>query len=155
MQCVEDSTTTGHNNANKQVYFLSDSNDLVRHVTKELPVNDSNSNRYNWTLPQLQQLVASSTTKNNNKSNRGLVVVARDVTEETAHLDRQKGRSAPAYYDTFVDLLIVMHARCVVYGIGYYAAFGAKISGTPCRYLYQEEEWGSQAAKDAKLCKEQ
>ena len=78
--------------------------------------------------------------------------MARDVTEETAHLDRQKGRPAQAYYDTFVDLLIVMHARCVVYGIGYYAAFGAKISGTKCRYLYQQEEWGNQVAKDARLC---
>lgn len=40
-----------------------------------------------------------------------------------------------------------MHARCVIYGIGYYAVFGAKISGTECQHLYQKEAWGNQAAK--------
>jgi hypothetical protein len=79
-------------------------------------------------------------------------VVARDVTEETAHLDRQKGRPPEAYYSTFVDLLVTIHANCVVYGIGYYAAFAAKISPQGCAYLYQEEAWGVQARKQAHTC---
>ena len=140
LQCAGTSTSS------KQVYFLSDSNDLVRHVTKELPGADIADLNYNWTSPELKKLVSPSETS------EGLTVVARDVSEETAHLDRQKGRPATAYYDTFVDLLIVMHAGCVVYGIGYYAAFGAKLSGTPCRYLYQQEEWGPQSTKNAKVC---
>jgi len=67
---------------------------------------------------------------------------ARNVTLENAHIDRQKGRDPSAYYGTFVDLYITMQAQCVVYGIGYYAAFAAKLSGVPCTYLYAEEEWG-------------
>jgi hypothetical protein len=82
----------------------------------------------------------------------GLEVLSRDPKEENAHIDRQKGRPPEAYYDTFVDLLVVMHAQCVVYGIGYYAAFGAKISGTICQYIYQKEAWGAQVNKEAEIC---
>jgi hypothetical protein len=130
------------NSDGTRVYFLADSNDLVRHVTQEL--TSPNSDNYNWTLPELQRLVQTS----------GQTTVSRDVSEETVHIDRQKGRPADAYYDTFVDLLIVMHARCVIYGIGNYAAFGAKISGTSCLYLYQKEEWGrsTENKEEAKLC---
>jgi hypothetical protein len=39
-----------------------------------------------------------------------------------------------------------------VYGIGYYAVFAAKISGTPCTYLYQEEAWNPQSKKRAHAC---
>ena len=82
-------------------------------------------------------------------------MVARNVTLENAHIDRQKGRAAPDYYGTFVDLYVAMQARCVVYGIGYYAAFAAKISGTDCAYLYAEETWGSQVEKNARICPKQ
>jgi hypothetical protein len=49
-----------------------------------------------------------------------------------------------------------MHARCVVYGVGYYAAFAAKIGGIDCSYLYAEEAWGSHLGSTtkhrAKIC---
>ena len=127
------------------IYFLSDSNDLVRHVTVELLdaqfVQEANTNASSENIyPELQAVVQSG------------VLVARDVTNETAHLDRQKGRPADAYYSTFVDLFIAIHAYCVVYGIGYYAVFAAKISGTQCKYLYQKEAWGSQGDKQALEC---
>jgi hypothetical protein len=127
------------------IYFLSDSNDLVRHVTVELRdaqfVQEANTNTSSENIyPELQAVVQSG------------VIVARDVTNETAHLDRQKGRLADAYYSTFVDLFIAIHAHCVVYGIGYYAVFAAKISGTQCKYLYQKEAWGSQGDKEALEC---
>jgi hypothetical protein len=38
-------------------------------------------------------------------------------------------RDPPAYYATFVDLFLAVHARYVTYGIGYYAVFATKISG--------------------------
>jgi len=128
------------------IYFLSDSNDLVNHVVSELhpPSNNINNNQSHITSSgihrDLYQLVQSLTIK------------ARDVSLETAHLDLQKGRPAAAYYATFVDLLLVIHARCVVYGVGYYASFGAKLSGTTCQYLYQQEAWGHQAPKLAQSC---
>jgi hypothetical protein len=149
LQCAS-SSIIGTLPSSNQVYFLSDSNDLVRHVTKELP--SSNASSFNWTLPQLQQLVTQDTTQNNDKNR--INVIGRDTPEQNAHIDRNKGRPAEEYYDTFVDLLIVMHARCVIYGIGYYAAFGAKVSGTSCRYLYQQEAWGATAVKEAEICPE-
>ncbi|KAL3939808.1 MAG: hypothetical protein SGBAC_005535 [Bacillariaceae sp.] len=138
---------TNANGSGNKVYFLSDSNDLVSHIVQELPSSaaDSSTSK-NWTLPELQELVGST------KHANGLEVLSRDPMEENAHIDRQKGRPPEAYYDTFVDLLVVMHAQCVVYGIGYYAAFGAKVSGTTCQYLYQKEAWGAQAMKGAEIC---
>ena len=133
------------------LYFLSDSNDLVRHVAFEL--NDenhflttiANTNSSNTIDPSLQYVVQHS--------HGG--VVSRDVSEENAHIDRQKGRPASAYYGTFLDLLVAVHARCVIFGIGYYASFAAKISGTKCKLLYQAEEWGkSRSDKRAQVCTE-
>jgi hypothetical protein len=124
------------------IYFLSDSNDLVRHVTIELQDEKFINANQTQIDHSLQKVVVES----------GTIIRARDVTEETAHLDKQKGRPAEAYYGTFIDLLIAMHAKCVVYGIGYYAAFAAKISGTPCTYLYQEEAWKPQSKKRAHMC---
>lgn len=145
LQCAKSISSSSKNSTYSPVYFLSDSNDLVSHITQELPAMDSTDTKtYNWSLPQLQQLLGSKT--------NGLAVLSRDPTEENAHIDRQKGRPPDAYFDTFVDLLVVMHAQCVVYGIGYYAAFGAKISGTSCQYVYQQEAWGAQAMKGAEVC---
>lgn len=138
-----------------KIYFLSDSNDLVRHVAVEL--QDPRFVMANHTeIDQdlYHQVAGNSSRSSSNK------VVARDVTLETAHLDRQKGRSPEHYYSTFVDLVLVMHAHCVVYGIGYYAAFGVKLKTSPpsgsesCSYIYQAEKWHSQAEKQAQPCPE-
>jgi hypothetical protein len=126
------------------VYFLADSNDLVRHVSLEL--QDSNgylkTNQTGIYQPLLTEVQAAPPRH----------IVARDVTLENAHIDRQKGRDPPAYFGTFIDLYVAMQAKCVVYGIGYYAAFAAKISGTTCSYLYAQEAWGSQVSKQAHIC---
>jgi hypothetical protein len=131
------------------IYFLADSNDLVRHVVWELnphinpsivPLVQNNSLESSGVDPAFYHLIQS------------LNIKARDVSQETTHLDLQKGRPAFAYYATFVDLLLVVHAQCVIYGVGYYASFGAKLSGTPCQYLYQQEAWGHQAPKSAQVC---
>eukprot|EP00980_Cylindrotheca_fusiformis_P015123 scaffold4180_cov99-Cylindrotheca_fusiformis.AAC.4 len=143
LHCASSAATTP-DTTSSSVYFLSDSNDLVRHVTEELPTQHSFDS--NWTNWRLQELVPT------------MHVVSRDSSEETAHIDRNKGRPIHAYDATFVDLLIVVHAKCVVYGIGYYAAFGAKISGTKCRYIYQQEKWGATTdtvtgkGKEAEIC---
>jgi hypothetical protein len=124
------------------IYFLSDSNDLVRHVTIELQDEkfvNANQTQIEHTL---RKVVVES----------GTIIRARNVTEETVHLDKQKGLTAEEYYGTFIDLLIAIHAKCVVYGIGYYAVFAAKISGTPCTYLYQEEAWAPGSKKRAHRC---
>jgi len=109
------------------IYFMSDSNDLVRHVAFEL--QDAAQNDSDVDRPLLQMLAAQR-------------IRARDPTMENPHIDRQKGRPPAEYYPVFVDLLLAIHARCVVYGIGYYAKFAAKLSGTTCKLRYAEEVWG-------------
>jgi len=141
LTCARDVGDT--NDETTPVYFLSDSNDLVTHVAVELA--DSNymkthGSNSSWVNQQLLETVRSQK------------VVARNTTIENPHIDRQKGRPPDAYYPTFVDLYIAMKAKCVVYGIGYYAAFAAKISGTDCTYLYAKESWGAQVEKSAKIC---
>lgn len=149
LQLQKNSHTTGEETT--PVYFLSDSNDLVRHVAVELQDPEYRRTQANWTDMDrhLSQVIQQA--KPISEGRWGWIK-ARDVSEETAHLDKQKGRPPEAYYSTFVDLMLAIHAQCVVYGIGYYAAFAAKISGTSCQYLYQKESWGSQAAKAAKVC---
>ena len=127
------------------IYFFSDSNDLVRFMAHEL--TDPEYRRQNATFFE------NATDANALKSIEGIRLIARDATEENAHIDRQKGRPAPAYYGTFVDFLLAINARCVTYGIGYYAIFAVKISGITCKQVYHEEEWGGrEGTKVAPKC---
>lgn len=128
------------------IYFFADSNDLVQYMVHEL-ANDPHFLAKNQTLLNnpVDQAAANAILS--------VQMVARDMTLENAHIDRQKGRPPPAYYATFVDLYLAIHARCVTYGVGFYALFATKISGTQCKLIYQEEEWGgTQGTKGAKLC---
>jgi len=115
------------------IYFYADSSDLVQHVTNSTSTTER------------RRFVANST-----DNSRGLAVlqiahiVSRNVSkQETVHIDRQKGRDVQAYLPTFVDLIMAINARCVTYGVGYYAVLATKISGTTCTLQYQKEAWGS------------
>lgn len=131
------------------IYFMSDSNDLVRYVAHEL--TNSSFVTKNATLFDNKHDTAAL------KAVESANIVAREVSLENVHIDKQKGRSAEAYYGTFVDLLLAANARCVTFGIGYYAIFATKISGTECKLLTQEEEWGRHVGgkKAAELCTEE
>lgn len=130
------------------IYFFSDSNDLVRYMSDEL---------YNTTFVQRNaDAFANSMTEQRALTlTEKLKVLARPSTDENAHIDRQKGRPASAYYGTFIDFFLAINARCVTYGVGYYAVFATKISHTSCKLLYQEEAWGGNEQKRLKapLCK--
>ena len=131
--------------SDEPIYFFSDSNDLVRYMAHEL--TDPEYIKQNATSFQNAADAAAL------KSLDSVRLVARDATEENAHIDRQKGREPPAYYGTFVDFLLAVNARCVTYGIGYYASFAVKISGISCKLVYQEEEWGGrEGTKAAPKC---
>ncbi|GAX17125.1 hypothetical protein FisN_5Hh511 [Fistulifera solaris] len=119
----------------EKVYFFSDSNDLVRYIAHDLLKEENTA--------------VTTVEKEAEDVVRTMHIVARDALEENAHIDRQKGRDIPAYYGTFLDLFLAIHARCLSYGIGYYAIFAAKISGTQCKLLYQEEYWGGEDNKRA------
>ncbi|KAI2500277.1 hypothetical protein MHU86_14157 [Fragilaria crotonensis] len=127
------------------IYFFSDSNDLVRYMAHQL--TDPEFRKQNATLFQNATDAAAL------KSLDGVRLIARDASQENAHIDRQKGREPPAYYGTFVDFLLAVNARCVTYGIGYYASFAVKLSGISCKQVYQEEEWGGrEGTKAAAKC---
>lgn len=130
------------------LYFFSDSNDLVRFMAHELTDGRfvaANASLFISGGVDARALAAVQSTK----------IVARTVVAENPHIDRQKGRPAAAYYPTFVDLLLAVRARCITYGVGFYAVFAAKISGTPCKTLYMEETWGGSYNKSstAEVCK--
>jgi len=122
------------------IYFFSDSNDLVRYMSHEL-TNQSfvtaNASVFEKSPFDAKALEVVSNTH----------IVARDATTENAHIDKQKWREPHEYFGTFVDLFLGIHARCVTFGVGYYAIFAAKISGTDCKVLYQKESWGSTTDK--------
>jgi hypothetical protein len=125
---------------NEPVYLFSDSNDLVRYMSHEL--KDPKFVAGNMSIFK-ENKVNAAALKIAEETN----VLAREMSTENAHIDRQKGRDPPAYYATFVDLFLAVHARCVTYGIGYYAVFATKISGISCKLLYQEEAWGGSEFK--------
>jgi len=117
------------------LYFLSDSNDLVTYISRNLKNQsfiEENASFFHDSSVDEKALEAV----------RSVDIRAREAIEENAHIDRQKGRQPSEYYSTFVDLYIAMGARCVIYGIGYYASFAAKISNTECVMSYTREEWG-------------
>jgi len=144
LQCAK----TLRNDPNEPIYFFSDSNDLVRYFTREL----QNQTFVQANRTMLQNSLVDRTALEEIQSSH---LIARDVDLENAHIDRQKGRAPPAYYGTFVDLFLAINARCITFGIGYYAVFAAKISGTRCKKLYTEEAWGGNERKKllADVCK--
>eukprot|EP00521_Asterionellopsis_glacialis_P015357 CAMPEP_0195300410 /NCGR_PEP_ID=MMETSP0707-20130614/27360_1 /TAXON_ID=33640 /ORGANISM="Asterionellopsis glacialis, Strain CCMP134" /LENGTH=417 /DNA_ID=CAMNT_0040363087 /DNA_START=190 /DNA_END=1443 /DNA_ORIENTATION=- len=128
-------------NKEEPVYFFADSNDLVDYMVHDL--KDSNFLAKNATI------VNNSVDQAAIRAVSPVTLIARDVREENPHIDKQKGRDPPAYYPTFVDLYLAMGARCLIYGIGYYAVFASKLSGVDCKLLYTEETWGGSDTKAA------
>jgi hypothetical protein len=139
------------------LYFFSDSIDLVRHVSSD-PLHVA--------APQQEgegdAIEAAAAEADAREASRGVRVVsllgsnassyARRVLraagggeygeKDVAHLDKNKGRPPEDYYPTFVDFWLASEARCVTYGVGFYGALAAKVSGTSCRLLHENEAWG-------------
>jgi hypothetical protein len=122
------------------IYFFSDSNDLVRYMAHEL--SDPQFVTANASIFRESPTDAAALEVARRRS-----IVSRSDDSENAHIDKQKGRDPLAYYSTFVDLCIAIQARCLAYGVGYYAVLATKISGISCKVLYQEEQWGGSEYK--------
>jgi len=122
------------------IYFYSDSEDLVRYMTNEL--NDAAFLKRNASIFEYSKVDAAA---------RAVVqqsrVVGRHAATENLHIDRQGGAEPAAYYGSFVDLLVGARSRCVTYGVGNYALFSSKISGSECRLQHQAESWGVDETK--------
>jgi hypothetical protein len=123
------------------MYLLSDSADLVRYMSVELPNASSTSHteaRNDPVTAQALEVVKRAR------------VVSTVGPADVAHIDKNKGRTPREYSSTFVDFYVAAQARCVTFGVGFYAFFAAKVSGTPCRLLYQQEAWGTAVDKTSR-----
>jgi hypothetical protein len=125
------------------VYFFSDSNDLVRYMSHELTL-DAAAVAFNKTRG-----AETSVEQNAFDVVSSMRVVARNVTLENVHIDKQKGREPSAYYGVFVDFMLAFHARCVTFGVGNFAFFATKLAGNTCTLLYQKESYGRNKAKES------
>jgi hypothetical protein len=119
------------------IYFMGDESALVQYMTRDL---------MNKTYVDMNPDLFSD--KESSDSNaRNIVskykVVARDQDIPNAHIDRNRNRPTEAYYATFVDLYVGINAKCVSFGLGRYAMFAAKLSGTDCTIRYATEKWGT------------
>ena len=118
------------------IYFMADESELVRFVTRDVVNSTFISEHANWfSNPTSTNATAKAIMSKHN-------VVARDQDIKNAHIDKNKGRPVEEYYGTFVDLYLGIQARCVVFGVGYYALFASKLSGTSCKMRYAKEMWG-------------
>jgi hypothetical protein len=131
----------------EKIYMIADSNDLVRHFAYDLKAPNAKDNKTLISSPgDLAAWRAAASTN----------IVARDMSIDNFHLDRQRGKNASAYYSTFIDLLLASRARCIAYGLGRYGLFASKIAGSPCQIWYQAESYGEVDGKghNAPFCTE-
>lgn len=134
-------------NPEEPLYFYSDSSDLVNYIAKDLQDDEFLAKNSSLFAKSPADTAALKTVQRHR-------IVALDAVSETLHIDRQPGFPASAYYASFVDLLVAIHARCVVVGVGNFALFAAKLSANPCVLQHQKEVWGAEGVKHriAKQC---
>eukprot|EP00557_Chaetoceros_sp_GSL56_P006283 CAMPEP_0176497672 /NCGR_PEP_ID=MMETSP0200_2-20121128/11856_1 /TAXON_ID=947934 /ORGANISM="Chaetoceros sp., Strain GSL56" /LENGTH=570 /DNA_ID=CAMNT_0017895715 /DNA_START=70 /DNA_END=1782 /DNA_ORIENTATION=- len=128
-------------NAQDKMYFMSDMSDLIDYVAFNLTDTNYVSSHPEWFEDE----------KSVNVTAKNLVtryeVVAREQNTPNLHIDKAVLTDVEDYYGAFVDLFLGIHAGCVAYGIGFYAAFAAKISGTKCVVKYANELYGGSKEK--------
>lgn len=128
-------------NDQDKMYFMSDMSDLIDYVAFNLTDTNYVSSHPEWFEDEQS---ANVTAKN-------LVaryeIVAREQNTPNLHIDKAVLTNVEDYYGAFVDLFLGIHANCVAYGIGFYAAFAAKISGTKCLVKYATELYGGSKEK--------
>uniref|UniRef100_A0A7S4T301 O-fucosyltransferase family protein n=1 Tax=Ditylum brightwellii TaxID=49249 RepID=A0A7S4T301_9STRA len=125
------------------IYFMSDSNDLVDYITHD--IYDDKFKMENAMLFENKESVHSKAAA----LASSMKLVAREQSIPNAHIDKNKGRKEHEYYGTFVDLYLGINAKCVAHGIGNFATFAARISGTSCVTKHTTEKWGIMTRFDA------
>jgi hypothetical protein len=133
------------------IYFYADSEDLVRYMPTLYPswssspssLGQHETTKTNYTPSLRTGRSPLDSTQNHHQNVSAVQLVTRTITGENLHIDRQEANDPAQFYGTFVDLWIAAHARCVAFGVGNYAYFAYKLSGTSCGLRYQEEFWDS------------
>eukprot|EP00979_Chaetoceros_neogracilis_P003193 scaffold551_cov195-Chaetoceros_neogracile.AAC.1 len=138
--------------ANAKMYFMSDMSDLVEYMAFNVTDDNYVSSHPEWFQDQSSTNVTAKNlmTKFN--------IVARKQNTQNLHIDKAKMTDVENFYGAFVDIFLGIHAKCVSYGIGFYAAFAAKISGTECVVKYALEKYGGSkgvaSSNQELMCKE-
>jgi hypothetical protein len=134
------------------MYFMSDMSDLVEYMAFNVTDDNYVSSHPEWFQDQSSTNVTAKNlmTKFN--------IVARKQNTQNLHIDKAKMTDVENFYGAFVDIFLGIHAKCVSYGIGFYAAFAAKISGTECVVKYSLEKYGGSkgvaSSNQELMCKE-
>jgi hypothetical protein len=127
--------------AKDKMYLMSDMSDLVDYMAFNLSDPMYVESHPEWFEDQTSK----------NATAKGVVsrykIVAREQNTPNLHIDKAELANIEDYYGTFVDLFLGIHAKCVSFGIGFYAAFAAKISGTSCVVKYAFELYGGNKVK--------
>jgi hypothetical protein len=138
-------------NKDEAYYFMSDSNDLV-----EFMVRDVKDDKYMTKHPSMDFVGETSIYAQARQLANTLNIKSRDNSAINAHIDKMKGKPLEDYYSVFLDLHLAMQARCISFGIGFYAVFAAKIGGiVDCKVQYTKEKWGgvpSNAKTNTEMC---
>ena len=143
--CAE---TLPDNNSSKAVYyFMSDMSDLVTYLAFNVSdVNYVHLHNSEFLNPERIYFQAKKIVS------RHLLKARKQITQNL-HVDKARPKEIKKYYASFVDLWIGIMAKCVVYGIGNYARFAARISHTDCFRKYQRQIYGAEANVDeSKFC---
>ena len=131
------------NKDSENVYFFSDSDDLVRHMVAPVASMPLSSN---ISLSGLR----SESVKHALMPGK---IVSRNLSTPTVHLHLEKAPDVSYYYGTFLDLYMAVAARCVSLGIGNYAFLSSKISNTDCLQNHElftasnARRWGTDLSK--------
>eukprot|EP00557_Chaetoceros_sp_GSL56_P008271 CAMPEP_0176501060 /NCGR_PEP_ID=MMETSP0200_2-20121128/13945_1 /TAXON_ID=947934 /ORGANISM="Chaetoceros sp., Strain GSL56" /LENGTH=633 /DNA_ID=CAMNT_0017899893 /DNA_START=347 /DNA_END=2248 /DNA_ORIENTATION=- len=128
------------------VYMMSDTKDLVNYFAFDLS-NQMANNLYNQSFsendPESIHFIAKSIASK-------FHIISRQLDDENLHIDKATPPGKlEQYYSVFLDLFIGINAKCMVFGIGNYAVFAAKISFTPCKIRYQRAKLGTQGIETA------
>lgn len=122
--------------AKNKMYLMSDMSDLVDYMAFNVTDDKYVSSHPEW----FQDQSSTNATAKNLMSK--FDIVARPQNTPNLHIDKARMTAVENYNGAFVDLFLGIHANCVSYGIGFYAAFAAKISGTQCIVKYAKEKYG-------------
>ena len=119
-------------NDNEPLYFISDSEDLVNYVVRDLP----------------KRFSSNAVFKARSKVN----LISRDLSLPNLHIDRQKRHPPRYYYPTIIDLVLAANARCIIHGLGKYTSLASKISFNHCSMQHRTGVWGFDAEKHDNFC---
>lgn len=135
MKCMK-SLTEGEENLSRKdlpIYFMSDSVEIVKYMVEDLNDPEFLNNSTMFSLDRQLDRDAFNSVQN-------LDVRARSDLVYNPHLDKNKGMPPEKYFSVFIDFFLAIGGKCMVYGVGHYAYFASKVSGTKCKVQSEHDQ---------------